>query len=448
MVLGPVDVVLHDQQVARKTHLLDHAQLVLGPCQDLPASPLAHVAHVGQHVRLLAQLAVEPGELQDQAFFVLGRFDLQPLQVGAVERGVHPVGVALEEPLEGQLAQVLVLVAPLGQRVARDAVGHPLAHRQLDVAHRGDLGAVAEDLVGPVGERLLHLLGRLDVELVAGELPAVLVGQRRLRLDGQQHFVGAGVLLFDVVAVVGGHHAQPVLLRELAQHRVDLLLLLQAVVLDLDEVAVAEDLQVLVQPLLGQVDPVRQDELGNLRPQAARKRDDALVVLAQNLAVDARLHVETLEVGPAREPHQVLVAHEVLGQQGQVKVAAVEALAHRAVEAALGGHVGLVADDGLDPRGRGLLVELHRPEEVPVVRGRERRIVGRGLLDPLDQLVQLGRAVEQRELGVLVQVGELHGVSLPARGAERMTAPRPAQEPARDRTRRSARERACCDSRK
>ncbi len=135
--------------------------------------------------------------------------------------------------------------------------------------------------------------------------------------------MGPGVLLAHVVAVVGGHHAQAVLAGELLEDLVDLLLLGEAVVLDLNEKAVAEDGEVLVEAGLGQVQAVLEDELGDLRPQAPGEGDEALGMLPQDLPVNPGLFVKTFQVGPRGQAYQVLVAGEVLGEKGEVEVAAV-----------------------------------------------------------------------------------------------------------------------------
>ena len=68
------------------------------------------------------------------------------------------------------------------------------------------------------------------------------------------------------------------------------------------------------------------------------------------------------------------------------------------------GHVGLGADDRLDALATALLVELQRSVHVAVIRDAHRRLpVGHGLRH---QLVQAGRTVKHRELGVHMEVGE------------------------------------------
>ena len=282
----------------------------------------------------------------------------------------------------------------------------------MNVAEVGNGGGVVERLLTPLGngERRLHFFQILDVELVAGELEAVFIGERGFGLNRQQRLVGGGVGLFDVVPVVGRHHADAEFLRPGLQNGVVLLLLGQAVVLNLDEVVVSEQLAVPQQPRPRVVLAPLHQQLLHFGAQAAGKGDDAFVVLLKQLVVDARLVVVALGVAAAAQAAEVLVALEVAGEQRQVKDALFPVLSAAAVSpgAEAGHHIRLVADDRLDPHPRRVVIEMHRPVHVAVVGHGERRglPLGRHFLGPLQQVLELGRAVEQAVLRVLVQVGK------------------------------------------
>jgi hypothetical protein len=77
-----------------------------------------------------------------------------------------------------------------------------------------------------------------------------------------------------------------------------------------------------------------------------------------------------------------------------------------AVEARLCRHVGLVANDGLDPQLAGIFVKLYRPKHVAVVGHGQHGLLRRDLLDPLQKVFEPGCPVQQAELGMLVQVGK------------------------------------------
>ena len=120
--------------------------------------------------------------------------------------------------------------------------------------------------------------------------------------------------------------------------------------------------------------------------------------------VDARLVVEALDVGLGRELDEVVIAVHVLGQHDQVVGALV--LAALAVEAARPGHIELRAHDGLQ-RNTFLghrIQELLHTEHVPVIGDSQGRLtVGHG---SIDQVPYLGLTVENRILGMDMQVGE------------------------------------------
>ena len=173
----------------------------------------------------------------------------------------------------------------------------------------------------------MHLLGRLEVELVAAVAHAVLVGEVALRLDAEQRVVRVGVLVAQVVDVVGGHRAQAGLLGEPRELRQQLALLGQAGVLQLDEdVLGAEELRQTAD--LGQrrlVVAVAQQQRGDAPlMQPVRAMRPSWCSLEQ-LPVGARLVVVALEVGARGELDEVLVAGLVARQQREVREALLDA---------------------------------------------------------------------------------------------------------------------------
>jgi hypothetical protein len=170
-----------------------------------------------------------------------------------------------------------------------------------------------------------------------------------------------------------------------------------------EEVALAEDVLVLERDRLGLGQRALGQGLGDLAAQARAHRDDALVALAQERLVDPGVVVEALEVPHRVQVRQVLVADLVLGQEHQVVVAAVGAVAQVG-----GGDVGLAAEDHLDVVLLGLGVEVDRAEHVAVVGHRDGVHAAR--LQGREQVLHPDRAVQQAVLSVDVEVRELaHG---------------------------------------
>ena len=139
VVLGPVDEVGHDEEVAREAHPGDHADLEVGLLADV----------VGD-----------------------------------------AVGVAEAQPLLDLLDEPGVLVLALRAREARH-VG-AVALGELDVAALGDQQGVVAGLGQAVadGPELAHLGGRLDVVAVAVELEPLGVAHHAARGDAEQVLVG------------------------------------------------------------------------------------------------------------------------------------------------------------------------------------------------------------------------------------------------------------------
>ena len=351
------DEVADDQEVGGEPHAADHVELVLEAAPDLLAD------------------RVEP----------------------------------LAELRPGQLAQVVLGARRPGRK--RELREQRPPEAELEIAALGDLEGAAQR-VGEVAEALPHLLGRLEVDLVGQVAETVRVVHRLAGLDAEQDVVGVGVLVPQVVAVVGGDQRDPGALRQRAHALADLILDLEAVVLDLEvEVPGPEHLAVEHRGAERAVGVVVDEIARHLTLGAGRQRDQALGVRREQLVVDARLVVEALEEGERREAHEVLEAALVARQEHQV----VRRLPG-AVVAAPAGDVGLHAQDRLDAGLPGRLVELHGPEQGAVVgegQGRHAELGG-----PLHHAGDRARAVEQRVVAVVVEVDELgllHGASC-ARG--------------------------------
>ena len=56
-----------------------------------------------------------------------------------------------------------------------------------------------------IGKIALHLLGRLEVQLIGVEHEPIRISNGLLGLDTQQHLVSLCILLIEVMAVIGGH---------------------------------------------------------------------------------------------------------------------------------------------------------------------------------------------------------------------------------------------------
>ncbi|OPZ56407.1 MAG: hypothetical protein BWY91_00398 [bacterium ADurb.BinA028] len=242
MVLGPVDEVGDDEEVARVTLAEDDL--------DLEVSPLLHGGRDAAGVTLVQpalDLLDEPGGLR------------LPLRTGE----------------SGHVATLL-----LGEG---------------DVTLLGDQQRVVARL-GQLTEQLAHLRRRLEVELLSIELEPPRVHERRPRLHTQQRRVRGGVLRLRVVQVVGRQQRQPEVLGQPQQLALGLPLDGQAVVHDLGiEVASPEDVPQLRGGLAGRgILPHAQFRL-DLAADAARGRDEPAGEPREEVAVHPRLEVVAFE---------------------------------------------------------------------------------------------------------------------------------------------------------
>ena len=254
-----------------------------------------------------------------------------------------------------------------------------------------DLQRVCEEL-GVFGEERGHLVRRLE-PLLSRVDEAVFLGELLLRGEAEQHVVRIVVGRVEEVDVVRGDDLDVELLPQFehALHDGGLARVETAVVVNrragdvrlrgvvehhLQIVVVAEEVLVPLRDALRLVHAVRVDGARHLAGDAGGGANQALMVLFEQVVVDARVVVEAVDVGFGDEAHEVVVAGEVLREEDQV-VAAFVLVARRVV--ARGGDVRLAAEDGLDGRqvavallGAALVVERLQGEEVAVVGDRQR----------------------------------------------------------------------------
>ena len=228
--------------------------------------------------------------------------DRLELELEPVVELVGGLVVALFQAFFGQLDEVVEAVALVGRRELRQQDAAEL-HRH--VAAFGHLERATKRVV-VAGEVERHLLRRLEVEVVGVELPVLRVLERVAGLDAEQRLVRARVLVLQVVDVAGRDEPEPGSFGHLRQERVDSLLRLEVRVLHLDVGRVlAEDLDEPVHLGGGVGGPGFLERLADASGEAAGERDQSLGVGLEELPVDARLVVVTLEVAGGGELDQV-----------------------------------------------------------------------------------------------------------------------------------------------
>ncbi len=263
-----------------------------------------------------------------------------------------------------------------------------------------------------IAEKLLHFLGRLEIDLIRVVAHPVGVGDHLAGLNTEQGVMGIGILLAQVVTVVGDDQGNACFAGDSSDFRYQLGFFFQAVVLDLEiEVSFAENLRQLAGGCHRFVRPAVEQIPVHLAFEAGRSRNQAFVVLTEQFFVDAGSMVEAFKEPGTGQFHQVLVAGVVLSQQDHMKAAIGVFVRWFLIKSASTRHIRLAADNRLDPRLGRLFVELDRPEHIAVIGDREG---GHFVLaGQLDYIVEPAGTVEERILAVGVEMDEIrvfHGL--------------------------------------
>ena len=164
----------------------------------------------------------------------------------------YVVAIPRRQAFLAQLAQVVHVV--LSGRRSEDRE-MPRGEVQVDVDAVGDFLRTV-DGVCLVGKRGVHLLRAAQIELIAFHAHALLVGEGRTSIHAEQNVVRVGVILVEVMGIVGGDQRQTHLLGQIDDPLGTDSLVLQTGILDLQIVPVAEHLRVPGDHLFGVIQPL------------------------------------------------------------------------------------------------------------------------------------------------------------------------------------------------
>ena len=370
--VGDVQAVGHHGASRRATARSHRDAVIFGVGDEVgDDEEVVHKAHLADHGHLIFQLL-------------------------AVLLGL--AGIAAQESLLAQVLKIGVAVLPaLGQLEVGQVV---LAELKFHVAGLGDLGGVLQGL-GALGEQGGHLLLGLDVKLLSLKLHPPGIVHRLARLDAHKDVLHLRVLAGKVVGVVGAHQGDTRLPVQAQDALVHLALGGDAVVLELQVVAVLpKELPHFQGHLFGFVVLPRHEELGDLAAQAGGQGDEPAAVLPQQVQVDTGLDVKALQKGLRDHVGEVAVALLVAAQQHQVREGGVVLVDLLKAGAAPGRHIDLAADDRLHPRILAGPVEVDDAVHDPVVGDGNRLLAD--VLYPLHQLFDAAGPVQQGKLSMQV----------------------------------------------
>ena len=253
------------------------------------------------------------------------------------------------------------------------------------------------------GEQVIHFICSLDVKFVGLELHAVGILNGLAGLDAQQDGLHLGIFLAQIVGVIGGRHGDAGFPRQLDELRQNDVVLFQPMVLQFDVIiAFSEQIPIPQGRGLGPLVVPGQNGLRHLTGQTGRQADKALVILFQQLLVHAGLGIKALHERCRDHLDQVFVAGLILAQQDQMVVAV--DLVHL-VKTGAGSYIDFTADDGLDARLFGCLIELHTAVHDAVVGAGNGGLAA--FLDAVHQLVDAAGTVQQTVFRMDVQVDKV-----------------------------------------
>ena len=227
--------------------------------------------------------------------------------------------------------------------------------------------------------------------------------------DAQQDVVWLEIGVLEVVDVVRHDERQPEIPGNRLEADVDDALLVDALILHLqEEVPRTENVPIRG----GGIDRLlllfRPDSGRDLSLQTAAQSDEAGRVLREQFLVDPGLVVEPLGVTGGDELDQVVIPLVGRREEDQVvrRLAGCSALRPPIARS----NVHLTAENRIDSPLPRLIVKDDRREHVAVLGNRERRHLE--LHRAVEELLDAARAVEQRVLGVQVQMDEISHCNL------------------------------------
>jgi len=167
------------------------------------------------------------------------------------------------------------------------------------------------------------------------------------------------MFFFHVVNIVGGDHFEVELTRPFDQVAIDDLLFGNTVVLEFEvEVFLPEDLFEPIDCVTCFLEFAVGDACRNFTGQASGQCNQAILMIFENVLVDAGFVIVTVQMGIRDQFDQIFIAGFVLGKEDQVIVDFLAPNAGFFLQAAAGGHIDLATDDGFDARLVGCLIEI------------------------------------------------------------------------------------------
>ena len=280
-----------------------------------------------------------------------------------------------------------------------------LARHRPERTALGDLDGGGQRLRN-VGKQDRHFGAGLET-VIGRQLLAIGLGDQAAAGDAQQRVMRLVIVIAGEIRLVGRDQRQALGIGEIDQAAFDAALLVDAVALQFDIEAVAEQISQPVAARRGQRGVIAMQRQRDRPLGAAGQRDQVLRVALEPFELDVRgLMDRRLQERPRVQPHQAAIAALARRQQHDSRRCRSQRVARIGILVAEIDRE-FQADDRLDAVARHLVGEFQRPEHVVGVGQRQRRLAVRfgefAELGDLDRTLQqrIGRMnVEMNESGV------------------------------------------------
>ena len=247
------------------------------------------------------------------------------------------------------------------------------------------------------------------------ELHAIAILDGLPRLDAHHDILRVGVVLAEVVTVVGRHQRQAEVFFQPEQAGMNPAFLLETLILNFqEEILRAENIAIGGGRLAGGVQLVFHQPFRDFALQAPGEPDQALAVFGQKLLADPRLVVKTVQRSFRSDLGQVAIAFFVFRQHQEMVIGI--AFGRRALDVVvfLLADVQFAAHDGLHSRLLRRIHKVHRAEDIAVVGHGDRGHTQ--FLHPLAEFLHVAGAVEHGIVGMEMKMNELgHGLEIDSR---------------------------------
>ena len=302
VVLGPVDEVGNNQEIAGELHFSDNTNL--------------HVEPLFIGFRLFRGKAVSLSDFPESFF----------------------------KAVTGGLVEHRIKRFTFRHREVGEIIG---AELKLEMTARGNLRRGPDGVRG-MGKGLFHLVRGFEVELVGGKTEPGAVVNSFAGLDAQKDFMRMGLVPVQIMAVVGCHQRDVEFAADFLQALVGNSLFLDAVFLHFKVEAVAKDVLEKERGLFGGLHVFfLGNEIGDLAVQTAGQGNEPLVVFGKELLVDPGLIIKTLQLGDGGKLHEIFITGRVHGQENDMKCRLTCASGIAAIGAFFRRNIEFAADDRL-----------------------------------------------------------------------------------------------------